>query len=84
MVRLFWLRKDMPERVICDEGYCGECGDVIARAYSELRDKGYSDRDAFMSAVKLLELRHPGHERYYYFRCAAQLLGGKRQSHALP
>jgi len=70
--------------VICDEVYCGECGDVIARAYSELRDKGYSDRDAFMSAVKLLELRHPGHERYYYFRCAAQLLGGKRQSHALP
>jgi hypothetical protein len=73
----------MPMRIVCDEKSCGECGDVIARTYRELRDKGYSDRDAFMSAVNLLELRHPGRERYYYFRCTAKLLGGKRQINSL-
>jgi len=68
----------MSKRVVCDEKSCGECGDVIARTYRELRDKGYNDRDAFLSSVNVLELRHPGHERYYYFRCIAQLLGGRR------
>ena len=69
----------MPNRFICDKKSCGECGDVVTRAYRELRELGYSDRDAFMSSTKLLELRHPGHERYYYFRCVAQLLGSNHQ-----
>jgi hypothetical protein len=36
-----------------------------------------------MSSVNLLELRHPGRERYYYFRCTAKLLGGKRQINSI-
>ena len=65
----------MPKRVACDERGCSECGDVIARTYRELLSNGYSDRDAFIFCVNMLELRHPGHERNYYFSCAAKLLG---------
>jgi hypothetical protein len=70
----------MSKRIVCDERGCGECGDVIARTYRELAERG--DSDAFLFCVDLLELRHPGHERYYYFRCAARLLGAKREAQA--
>ena len=53
---------------------------IVSRAYRELRDKGCSDREAFLSAVRVLELRHPGHERYYYFSRLANWLGAKPQA----
>jgi len=59
----------------CDKKSCGECGYIVARTYVELLDREYSDHDAFISCVDLLELRRPGHERHEYFRCTAQFLG---------
>lgn len=63
----------------CGEIECLKCAEVVSRTYRELRVKGYDDRDAFLSAVNVLELRHPGHDRYYYFRCAARLIGARCQ-----
>jgi hypothetical protein len=65
----------MSERVHCDEEACVECARIIVRAYRELRRADYSDRDAFISAVRVLELRHPGHDRWFYFRNVARALG---------
>jgi hypothetical protein len=70
----------MSDGVRCEDRACTECEGIVARAYHELRDTGYSDRDAFLSAVRVLELRHPGHERYYYFRRVAQWLGAERKA----
>ena len=64
----------MAKRVACDEVGCAHCADVITRTYAELRERGDSKRDAYLFCVDLLELRHPGHEKYYYFRCAGRLL----------
>jgi hypothetical protein len=69
----------MSKRAVCEDLECAKCGDVIARTYRELRKKGCSDREAFLSSVNVLELRHPGHERYYYFRCTARLLGDRSE-----
>ena len=60
---------------------CTECRGIVTRTYRELRDKGYDDHDAFFSAAHVLELRHPGHDRYYYFLRIGQWLGDKRESH---
>jgi hypothetical protein len=57
----------MTEDVRCVDEDCTECEAIVTRAYRDLRDKGYMDRDAFMSSVRVLEVRHPGHDRYYYF-----------------
>jgi hypothetical protein len=70
----------MPRRVTCDEASCTSCLDVISRTYKELLERGDDDHDAFLLCVNLLELRHPGHERYYYVSCARRLLGDKRQN----
>jgi hypothetical protein len=37
-----------------------ECRGIVTRVYEGLRLSGHSDRDAFASAVRVLELRHPG------------------------
>lgn len=47
------------------------------RAYRELRRKGESDRSAFISAVHILQLRHPGHDRGEYFLRVARWLGNR-------
>jgi hypothetical protein len=57
-----------------------ECEGIVVRACHELRDTGHTDRDAFVSAVRVLELRHPGRDKYYYFRRIAHWLGAQRPS----
>jgi hypothetical protein len=61
--------------VPCEDKICTECESIIARTYRELRQTGYGDREAFLAAARVLELRHPGHDRYYYFFRTAQWLG---------
>ena len=65
----------MTGRIRCVETACTECEGIVARTYRELREAGYPDRDAFVAAVRVLELRHPGHDRQYYFLRIAQWLG---------
>jgi hypothetical protein len=65
----------MSEPIPCGKEDCEECERIIVRTYRELRASDYSDRDAFISAVRVLELRHPGHARSYYFRRVARALG---------
>ena len=72
----------MSERIPCDSEGCEECARVVVRAYHELRKVDYSDRDAFMSAVRVLELRHPGHDRWFYFRNVARALGNEPSASA--
>lgn len=70
----------MPERSLCKEEVCTDCKAIVRRAYRELLENGDSDRDAYLSAVRVLELRHPGHDRSYYFLRVAQWLGAERGS----
>lgn len=65
----------MSEVIPCEKDDCKDCERAVVRAYRELRASDYSDRDAFISAVRVLELRHPGHSRYYYFLRVARALG---------
>jgi hypothetical protein len=65
----------MSEQNSCDTEGCVECARIVVRTYRELRNADYSDRDAFISAVRVLELRHPGHDRWFYFRNVARALG---------
>jgi len=65
----------MSEQVNCDKEDCMECARIVVRTYRELRKADYSDRDAFISAVRVLELRHPGHDQWFYFRNVARALG---------
>jgi hypothetical protein len=65
----------MAEQLPCGEEDCAECANVVVRTYRELRMADYSDRDAFISAVRVLELRHPGHDQWFYFRNVARALG---------
>jgi hypothetical protein len=58
----------------CFDNDCS-CEAVVLRTYRDLRDKGCTDRDAFLSTVRVLELRHPGHDRNYYFLQIANWLG---------
>jgi hypothetical protein len=67
----------MSERIHCDKEACEGCARIIVRVYRELRESDYSDRDAFISAVRVLELRHPGHDRWFYFRNVARALGNE-------
>jgi hypothetical protein len=67
----------MSKRIPCDQERCEECAGIIVRAYRELRKADYSDRDAFIAAVRVLELRHPGHDRSFYFRDVARALGNE-------
>lgn len=67
----------MSEQIPCENEGCEECAAVVVRTYHELRKVDYSDRDAFMSAVRVLELRHPGHDRWFYFRNVARALGNE-------
>ena len=67
--------KHMAERVNCDEEDCVECARIVVRTYHELRRANYSDRDAFISVVRVMELRHPGRDRWFYFRNVARALG---------
>ncbi len=63
----------MPRRTVCDLKGCNECAEVIARSYQELLKRGISARDVCGISVNL-ELRHPGHQRYYYIRCTERIL----------
>jgi hypothetical protein len=68
-------KKSTSNHVHSEEVSCTECEGVISRTYRELMNRGYSDRDAFFSAVRVLELRHPGRHRDHYFLQVAQWLG---------
>lgn len=72
------MAADMGSRTTCLSDKCAEA--VVTRAYRELRSKGESDRSAFLSAVHILELRHPGHDRGDYFLCLARWLGNRLDS----
>ena len=67
----------MSEQIPCGEEDCEECARVVVRTYRELRMADHSDRDAFISAVRVLELRHPGHDQWFYFRNVARALGNE-------
>jgi len=62
----------------CYSEHCSDCEKIVTRAYRELRSKGQSDREAFLSAVRVLEIRHPGEDRNSYFLRVAQWLGTER------
>lgn len=70
----------MELQAICNRGQCVLCADSLRHNYGLCISQGTDDRQAFMASVDLLEQRHPGHDRNYYFHCVAQLLGGLRQS----
>lgn len=57
---------------LCSNDHCTECRGILVRTYRELRGTGYGDEKAFLAAVHVLELRHPGHTRDYYARLTAQ------------
>jgi len=65
----------MSERNSCDVEDCDECARIVVRTYRELRNADYTDREAFISAVRVMELRHPGRDRWFYFRNVARALG---------
>ena len=84
------IREPQNRRALIDLGYalvaelsnwddCTECESTVTRAYRELRGKGWSDRDAFLSAVHVLGLRHPGQDRNVYLLKVAQWLGMDRE-----
>ncbi len=84
------IRETQSRRAVIDLDYaliaelpnwedCTECESIVTRAYRELRGKGWSDRDAFLSAAQLLGLRHPGQDRNVYFLKVAQWLGTDRE-----
>jgi len=64
----------MIARIACAEEACTECERIVGRVYSELRRAGYGERPAFQSAMHVLALRHPGHEREYYQRRARAII----------
>ena len=68
----------MPKRIRCPDENCTECQGIVTRAYRELLNTGNSDRHAYLSAVRVLELRHPGHDRNYYFLRVARWLASER------
>ena len=69
----------MPGRGRCFDEDCTECEGIVTRAYHELRGKGCSDRDAFLSAVRVLQLRHPGDDQLHYFLQVGKWLGTECQ-----
>jgi len=73
--------KNMSELIPCGKEDCEECEGAVVRTYRELRVADYSDRDAFISAVRVLERCHPGHTRSYYFQRVARALGTDSPSH---
>jgi hypothetical protein len=68
----------MPKPTHCADENCNECEGIIQRTYHELLDTGQSDRHAYLSAVRVLELRHPGHDPNYYFLRVARWLASER------
>jgi len=56
----------------CDEEPCTECRGILLRTYTELRASGCGDEHAFDAAVRVLALRHPGHDHGYYAGRAAE------------
>lgn len=70
----------MSNKVPCFDAGCIECREIVTRAYRELRSRGSSDREAFLSAVRVLEIRHPGEDRNSYFLRVAQWLGTSSQT----
>ena len=64
----------MAVRILCSDEVCRECSGIIARLYEGLRLAAYGDRDAFTSAVRVLELRHPGHDKEHCLSLAAEWL----------
>jgi len=64
-------------RILCSDEICTECRGIITRVYEDLRLSGYGDRDAFASAVRVLELRHPGHDKEHYVGLAAEWIAAE-------
>ena len=69
----------MSAKLRCIDEECTECAAIVTRAYRELRVLGRTDREAFLSAVRVLEIRHPGEERGTYFLKVAHWLGMDRE-----
>jgi hypothetical protein len=67
----------MPGRPAHSDENCTECRGIIARTYRELLESGESDRHAYLSAVRVLQLRHPGHDPNYYFLRVANWLASE-------
>ena len=64
-------------RVLCSDEVCTECRSIVANVYNELRRLGHGDRAAFASAVRVLELRHPGHDKEHYVGLAAEWIAAE-------
>ena len=62
----------MAVRILCSDEVCTECRGIITRVYEDLRRAGHNDRAAFASAVHVLELRHPGHDKGHYLNLVAE------------
>jgi hypothetical protein len=69
---VFRRAPEVAVRILCSDEVCTECCGIISRAYAELRLAGCEDRDAFASAIRVLELRHPGHDKKHYRDLAAE------------
>jgi hypothetical protein len=65
---------------LCSNDHCTECRGILVRTYRELRGAGYGDEKAFLAAVHVLELRHPGHTRDYYTRLSAQWIEAEAEN----
>ena len=68
----------MAVQILCSDEVCSECHSIVANVYNELRRLGHGDRAAFASAVHVLELRHPGHNRDHYIDLAAKWIAAER------
>jgi len=67
----------MPMRAAQADESCTDCRGIITRTYRELLETGESDRHAYLCAVRVLKLRHPGHDPDYYFLRVANWLAGE-------
>ena len=67
----------MAVRILCSDEVCTECQGIVLSVYGELRRLGRGDRDAFASAIRVLELRHPGHDRGHYIDLAAKWIAAE-------
>jgi len=70
----------MDELEHCLEESCTGCRSILLRVYRELRAAGYDDPKAFESAVRVLELRHPGHGREHYRGLTAQWIAAEAEN----
>ena len=63
--------------ILCSDEVCTDCRGIITRVYEDLRRAGDNDRAAFASAVRVLELRHPGQDKEHYVNLVAEWIAAE-------